>query len=88
MHASNPSLVAEDLLRVLARAHLEGRRSDLDALTEEIGAPRAEVRGILSSLHREGYVDVLRMRLTLEGFAIGVLLLDEPNQASRPSLAA
>ena len=85
--------LAEHLLRTLACDHLEGRRSDLDTLTAELQVRRADVRSVLSALHREGYVDVLRMKLTLAGFAIGCQLMDVSigeirTTTGRPSIAA
>jgi len=84
--------LAEHVLRTLACDHLEGRRSDLDTLTNTVRVRRADVRGVLSALHREGYVDVLRMKLTLEGFALGCALMDrrvpEVRRSSRKSIAA
>jgi hypothetical protein len=68
--------LGEHLLRTLACDHVEGRRSDLDTLTAELRVRRADVRSTLSALHRAGFVDVLRMKLTLEGFAIGCALMD------------
>jgi DNA-binding IclR family transcriptional regulator len=79
--------LAELVLRTVARDHLEGRRSDLDTLTEDLGIRRADVRSTLSALHQQGYIDVLRMRLTMEGFALGVSL-SEQEFVERPSIAA
>lgn len=83
--------LAEHLLRTIARDHLSGRRSDLDSLSATIAIRREDVRATLSSLHREGYLDVLRMKLTLAGFALGCSLIDQPVRAvrsSRKSIAA
>lgn len=63
--------LAMHLLAALVGAHAEGRRLGLDDLVKDIGARRGDVRRTLSALHSEGYVDVLRMRPTLQGFAIG-----------------
>jgi hypothetical protein len=88
----NREALAEHVLRTLARAHLGSRRSDLDSLTTELRVRRADVRSVLSALHREGYLDVLRMKLTLEGFALGCALMDRDlpavRRASRKSIAA
>jgi Mn-dependent DtxR family transcriptional regulator len=59
------------LVRALSRAQHEGRRHDLETLTRELGVRRTDVRGLVSALDREGYVDALRMRLTLRGFVLG-----------------
>lgn len=56
----------------MAFAQREGRRVDLEGLVVSLGVRRADVRSTLSSLHREGFLDVTRMRLTLRGFAVGI----------------
>jgi DNA-binding GntR family transcriptional regulator len=63
--------LAIHLIAAMASAHGAGQRLDLDGLVRQVGARRADVRRTLSALHREGYVDVLRMRPTLQGFALG-----------------
>lgn len=88
----NREALAEHVLRTLAEGHLEGRKSDLDSLVAELRVRRADVRSVLTALHCEGYVDVLRMKLTLEGFALGCALMDRDlpavRRASRKSIAA
>ncbi|HNS97695.1 MAG TPA: hypothetical protein PLJ27_18060 [Polyangiaceae bacterium] len=69
-----PQKLAPYILRTLARHQQEGRGANLDTLVQELGVRRADVRQTVSALHREGYVDALRMRLTLLGFAIGTAL--------------
>ncbi len=59
------------VLQVLVRLHTEGRRATLEMLVEALRVRRGDVRRTLSALHREGFVDVLRMRPTLAGFALG-----------------
>lgn len=66
-----PHALTLHLVRALARAQYEGRRFDLETLTDELGVRRTDVRSSISALDREGYVDALRMRLTLRGFALG-----------------
>lgn len=65
------------------RDQLEGRRSDLDSLCATIALRRADVRATLSDLDREGLLDVLRMRLSFAGFALGLSLLDKPLRTVR-----
>jgi hypothetical protein len=49
---------------------------------------RGDVRRVVSALDREGYVDALRMRPTLLGFAVGRSYLGQPLPAlRRPRLA-
>ncbi len=71
------SLLAAHALRTMAFAQRDGRRVDLDALVADLGVRRLDVRATLSSLHREGLMDVTRMRLTLRGFATGIALAGE-----------
>jgi hypothetical protein len=59
------------VLQALALAQTEGRASSLETLTELLRVRRTDIRRTVTLLHRQGYVDVLRMRLTLQGFALG-----------------
>jgi transcription initiation factor IIE alpha subunit len=70
-------VLAIHLLKAMSTHHLEGRRTTLDDLSLELGIRREDVRRVMSALHREGYVDVLAMRPTLAGLAIGSSLRDE-----------
>jgi len=63
--------MASHLLAAIARAALEGRRTNLELLAEEVGLRRAEARRTLTALDQQGLIDVLRMRPTLLGFAVG-----------------
>jgi DNA-binding transcriptional regulator PaaX len=74
---SRPSLVAH-ILRSMNLAQREGRSIDLEGLTAELGARRGDVRAALSAMHRQGLLDVTRMRLTLTGFAVGASLAGRP----------
>jgi DNA-binding IclR family transcriptional regulator len=67
----NARTLAPHVLRVLALAQSEGRAQSLDTLVEALGVRRGDLRKTVSLLHREGYVDALRMRLTFAGFALG-----------------
>jgi hypothetical protein len=68
--AVDPELLAIHLVCALSAACDDGRRAGLDELANGVGGRRSEVRGVLSALHRQGFVDVVRMRPTLAGFAI------------------
>jgi hypothetical protein len=59
---------------MLAGYQKEGRVANLETLVDDIGVRRADLRRTVSALHREGYVDALRMRLTMAGFALGTAL--------------
>jgi Mn-dependent DtxR family transcriptional regulator len=76
------------VLKALAAAQSEGRASNLETLTEELRVRRTDIRRTVSALHREGYVDALRMRLTLAGFAIARSLMTEDLPALRKAPAS
>lgn len=78
-------ILAATLLQALAVAQLDGRVETLDTLVERLRVRRKDVRSTLTVLHRQGMVDVLRMRLTLSGFAIGVALIGKTLPALRPA---
>lgn len=80
--------VAIHLLKAMTRAQRDDRLVDVSDLASDIGVRRSDARRILSALHREGLVDVLRMRVTLAGFAIGSALADQrltPLRSERPA---
>ncbi len=62
------------ILQAVFAAQIEGRRSNLETLRDELQVRRTDVRAAVSQLHREGVLDALTMRLTLQGFAIGQAL--------------
>lgn len=77
------------VLRALAIAQTEGRASNLETLTEELRVRRGDVRRTVTLLHQEGYVDALKMRLTLIGFALGRSYIGQAlPPLRRPKLAA
>lgn len=65
------------VLRALAEAQIEGRRTNLEDLVDQLQVRRRDVRGVVTALHQQGLVDVLHMRLTLEGFTVGRALLTQ-----------
>ena len=67
-------LLAIHLLKELTTLQRRGRCADLATLAERVGVRRADARTVLTRLHQQGFVDVLRMRLTLSGLAIGASL--------------
>ncbi len=79
----NHKTVAAYVLQALARAQIEGRTMNLEDLIDEIKVRRRDIRTVMTKLHQQGFVDVLRMRLTLSGFAIGASLLDQQLPALR-----
>ena len=79
----NAQDLSTHVLAALALAQTEGRSSSLETLTQELRVRRGDVRRTVTQLHREGYVDALRMRLTLPGFALGRAYLGQTLPALR-----
>ena len=59
---------------LVAVAHARGRRINTQDIADAIGVRREDVRDTLTRLHREGFVDVTRLRLTLGGLALAATL--------------
>lgn len=65
--------LAAHVLVVLA--HARGRRvTTTQDLADAIGVRREDVRDTLTRLHREGFVDATKNRLTLNGLALAATL--------------
>lgn len=67
-------VLAIHVMRALSRAQRRGRVLCLEDLAREVGARKADVRAVVSALHAEGFVDAVRLRLTLMGLAIAQAL--------------
>jgi len=84
--------LAAYILQALTLAQMEGRAENLETLVETLRVRRKDIRTTLTVLHRQGLVDVLRMRLSLAGFAIGTALvgqsLPELRKAAVEAIAA
>lgn len=79
------------VLRTLARHQMAGRRATLQSIVDELDVRRGDIRKTISTLHDQGYLDALRLRLTMVGFAIGAGLIDAklpPLRVSKSSLIA
>lgn len=74
MTTPNDSAIAAHLLATLFRLREQRSAVTLETLAANVAVRRRDVRRVLSSLHREGLVDILRMRLTLRGLALGAAL--------------
>ena len=70
----DPKLVAIHLVKHLTSSQRSGRVVTLADLVDELGVRRADLRVAVRALHEQGYLDALRMRLTLAGFALGASL--------------
>ncbi|MDB4943885.1 MAG: hypothetical protein JWP97_3419 [Labilithrix sp.] len=66
--------LAAHILVTLSQAQADGRSVRLDELAMLTGVRRADVRRVVTSLHLEGHVDALRLRLTLSGLALATAL--------------
>ncbi|WP_437321362.1 hypothetical protein WMF30_25255 [Sorangium sp. So ce134] len=77
------------LLRTLLALQSEGKAVTLETLTTALAVRRTDVRRVITALHREGYLDALRMRLTFRGLALGAAFAAAPlRPLRRPSLRA
>lgn len=82
-------LLAIHVMKRLTIAQTQERLLTLQDLAEDLGVRRADVRRTVSALHQEGFVDALRLRLTLAGFALGSSLVDALlAPLRRPAIAA
>lgn len=68
-----PQVLAPYVLSALFAAQVEGKSSSLDTLVEAIKVRRGDLRRTVTALHREGLVDVRRMRLTMMGFGVAAM---------------
>ncbi len=83
-----PRTLVPYVLRALALAQRQGRSISVEDLALALSVRKTDVRAVVSALHREGYVDALRLRLTLAGFAVGSALAKETLPALRRPKAA
>lgn len=68
----DPQALASHVL--VALAHARGRVITLDDLSESLDVRRGDLRHAISRLHQEGYVDAMKLRLTLPGLALAAAL--------------
>ncbi|HSO31716.1 MAG TPA: hypothetical protein VLT33_04355 [Labilithrix sp.] len=66
--------IAAHVIVILSRAQADGRALRLDELAAEVGVRKADVRKVVTSLHAEGHVDAMRLRLTMTGLALATSL--------------
>ena len=67
----SPSVLAPHILRFLASAQRRGRPVTLQDLVDALQVRRVDLRQALSAMDQQGLLDVLTLRLTLQGFALG-----------------
>jgi predicted transcriptional regulator of viral defense system len=65
-------VLAAHVLRAIARPRT--RVVTVEEVARTVGARRADVREVVTRLHREGFIDALRMRPTLTGLALASAL--------------
>ena len=70
MTSLDPKSLAAHVIVTLADAQSAGLSPRIDELAASIGVRKADVRSVVSSLHHEGHVDAMRLRLTLSGLAL------------------
>ena len=75
------------LLKALFVLQSEGAVVSLETLTETLRVRRTDIRRVVTALHREVYVDALRMRLTMRGLALGAALAGAPLRPLRKAPA-
>lgn len=73
-HTTSPQSIAAHVIVALAEAQELGRNVRLDELASDLGVRKADVRQVVTSLHAEGHIDALRLRLTMTGLAIATSL--------------
>lgn len=66
-----PKALAPYVLTVLYEAQVEGRMMTLASLVDELKVRKMDIRRTVTALHQQGYLDVLTMRLSFVGFALG-----------------
>jgi hypothetical protein len=82
-----PDVLAIHVMGALSRAQRRGRVMTLEDVAREVGARKADVRAVVSQLDRQGYMDAMRMRLTMVGFAIGAGVRGSSLKAMRKPVA-
>lgn len=73
-YAPDAGTLAIHVLCEMTTRQQRGERALLDDIARAVGVRRTDVRRVISQLHRQGFVDAGRMRVTLAGFAIGLSL--------------
>ncbi len=74
--APQPEVIAIHVMREMTSAQAAGRRITALDLAEALQVRRADIRTVVSELHRQGLVDAMRMRVTLAGFAYARAVTD------------
>jgi hypothetical protein len=70
-------VLAIHVMRTLTRAQRRGRVLTLEDVARELGVRKLDVRSVISTLHAQGFVDAVRMRVTMLGLAVGAAVRGE-----------
>ncbi len=80
-------VLAIHVMRELTRAQGEGEVLSLEELANKLEVRKADVRTVVSALHQAGFVDALRLRVTMMGLAIGATTSAATLRAARQERA-
>ena len=72
-----PRKLTPYILRALAQYQIDERRVNLQTLVDDLEVRRADVRRAMTALHEQGFVDIVSFKLSMNGFAVGMSLLDK-----------
>ena len=64
-------VLAIHVMRVLSRAQQKGEQLSLEDLAARLEVRKVDVRRVVSALDKRGFVDAMRMRVTMMGFVLG-----------------
>lgn len=70
----SPRILAPHVLRLLAAAQYRGRPMTLQDLVDRLKIRRVDLRHTLTAMDQQGLLNVLTLKLTLQGFAVGTAL--------------
>jgi len=81
-------VLAIHVMRELSRAQRAGEAISLEELANRIEVRKVDVRRVVSELDRRGFVDALRLRVTMLGFALGSAVGSSELRSVRKQAAA
>jgi hypothetical protein len=64
-------VLAIHVMRTLSRAQQNGEQLSLEDLAARLEVRKIDVRRVVSALDKRGFVDAMRMRVTMMGFVLG-----------------
>jgi hypothetical protein len=82
-------VLAIHVMRALSRAQQRGESLSLEALASLLQVRKVDVRRVVSALDKRGFVDAMRMRVTMMGFVLGCSVTgSELKSARKPAKRA